>query len=85
MCHKIKTIAIVTSIVLTVIFSFAYFVKIRTGETYHGLSPIVRWKCALYTGECDDETGCHFQKIPNTGMLEYLGINELCQKNVSDY
>ena len=85
MYHNIKTIAIVTSIILTVFFSFAYFVKIRTGEAYHGLSPIVRWKCALYTGECDDETGCHFQKIPNTGILEYLGINELCQKNMSDY
>lgn len=81
MHHKIKRIAIVTSIVLTVFFSFAYFVKIRTGENYHGLSPIVRWKCALYTGECDNETGCHFTKIPNTGIWEYLGINEIPKTN----
>lgn len=50
MYHKIKRITIVTSGVLTVFFFFAYFVKIRTGETYHGLSPIFRWKCALYWG-----------------------------------
>ena len=85
MHHKIKRIAIVTSIVLTVFFFFAYFVKIRTGENYHGLSPIVRWKCALYTGECDNETGCHFTKIPKTGIMEYLGIHELRQNNESDY
>ena len=85
MYHKIKRITIVTSVVLTVFFFFAYFVKIRTGETYHGLSPIFRWKCALYWGEYDAETGCHFTKIPNTGILEYLGIHELRQNNESDY
>jgi hypothetical protein len=78
---KIKRIAIFSSIFLAVFFSFAYFVKIRTGEWNHGLSPIVRWKCALYWGECDDETGCHFTKIPNTGILEYLGINEIPGEN----
>ena len=81
MYHKIKRITIITSVVLTVFFFFTYFVKIRTGENYHGLSPIVRWKCALYYGECDDETGCHFAKIPNTGILEYLGINEISKTN----
>jgi len=81
MYHKIKRIVIFTSIFLTLFLSFAYFVKIRTGETYHGLSPIVRWKCALYFGECDDETGCHFTKIPKTGMMEYLGINEIPETN----
>ena len=81
MYHKIKRIAIVTSIFLTVFFSFSYFVKIRTGENYHGLSPIVRWKCALYYGECDDETGCHFTKIPKTGIMEYLGIHEISKTN----
>ena len=85
MYHKFKVIAIVTSIFLTVFFSFSYFVKIRTGENYHGLSPIVRWKCALYYGECDDETGCHFTKIPKTGIMEYLGIHELRQNNETEY
>lgn len=84
MYHKIKRITIVTSIFLTFFFTFAYFVKIETGERYDGLSPIVRWKCALYWGECDSETGCHFTKIPNTGILEYLGINEIPKTNESD-
>ena len=81
MYHKFKVLVIVTSIFLTVFFSFSYFVKIRTGENYHGLSPIVRWKCALYYGECDDETGCHFTKIPKTGIMEYLGIHEISKTN----
>jgi hypothetical protein len=65
--------SVLLSLWLALCFSFVYLVRIDT--EYHYLeSPVVRWKFALYYGECDAETGCHFNKIPHTGILEYLGL-----------
>lgn len=57
------------------IFAISYFVKIDTGMTC-GESPVVRWKFAIYRGECDDETGCHFSKMEENGILEYVGLKK---------
>jgi len=53
-----------------------YHVRFDTGR-YTVLEPVWRWKFAIYTGECDDETGCHFEKMPGTGLLEYVGLKEI--------
>ena len=50
--------------------------KIGTG-LYYAESPIVRWKFAIYTGECNDETGCHYLKMKETGILEYFGVKKI--------
>ena len=44
------------------------------GGGYCGESPAVRWRGAIYTGECDDETGCHYIKLSDNGLREYLGL-----------
>ena len=51
-------------------------VRFDTGR-YSVSSPVWRWKFAIYYGECDDETGCHFQKMAGTGLLEYVGLREI--------
>ena len=51
-------------------------VRLTTGR-YYAESPVVRWKFAIYTGECDDETGCHFVKMAGTGLLEYVGLKAI--------
>lgn len=43
---------------------------------YCAESLVVRWKFAIYTGECDAETGCHFYKMEGTGILEYFGFKK---------
>lgn len=53
-----------------------YYIRIGTGK-FCGSSPIVHWKFAIYTGECDDETGCFFLKMEDTGILEYLGLKKV--------
>lgn len=53
-----------------------YHIRIGTGN-FCGSSPIVHWKFAIYTGECDDETGCLFLKMEDTGILEYLGLKKI--------
>lgn len=70
---KTKFIFCVLLIMILLLFAFSYFGKLGTGE-YCAESPIVRWKFAIYTGECDDETGCHFTKMQGTGVLEYFGL-----------
>lgn len=62
--------------ILATIFSVSYFVKIDTGMTC-GESPVVRWKFAIYRGECDDETGCHFSKMEENGVAEYFGLKKI--------
>lgn len=42
-----------------------------------GESPVVRWKFAIYRGECDDETGCHFSKMEENGMAAYFGLKKI--------
>jgi hypothetical protein len=51
------------------------FTRLGTGQ-YCGESPAVRWRLAIHSGECDAETGCHYLKVENTGVLEYLGIKK---------
>jgi len=62
--------------ILVFIFTISYFVKIDTGMTC-GESPVVRWKFAIYRGECDDETGCHFSKMKENGIVEYFGLKKI--------
>ena len=50
--------------------------KIGTG-LYCGELPVVRWKFGIYRGECDDETGCHFYRMDNNGILEYFGFKKI--------
>jgi hypothetical protein len=73
---KIKSVFYIFLVVLTTVFAISYFVKIGTG-LYYADSPIVRWKFAIYTGECDDETGCHYLKMEETGVFEYFGLKEI--------
>ena len=51
-------------------------VRFDTGR-YSASSPVWRWRFAIYRGECDDETGCHFNKMEGTGLLEYVGLREI--------
>ena len=51
-------------------------VRLGTGR-YYAEQPVVRWKFAIYYGECDDETGCHFSKMDDTGPLEYFGLRPI--------
>jgi len=62
--------------ILATIAAISYFVKIDTGMTC-GESPVVRWKFAIYIGECDDETSCHFSKMEENGILEYFGLKKI--------
>ena len=50
--------------------------RIGTGR-YCGESPVVRWRLAIYTGECDDEAGCHFARLDGTGPAEYFGFRPI--------
>ncbi len=57
------------------------FIKIKT-DYYCCESPTIRWRFAIYCGECDDETGCHYIHLNNTGILEYFGLKPIpCDKN----
>lgn len=76
---KIGLISLGISSVLLI--SFAYIFKLET-DYYCCESPTYRWKFAIYCGECDDETGCHFSKIEKTGFMEYFGLWEIpCEKH----
>ena len=78
---KPKIFLYLITAILATIFAFSYFVKIGTGMTC-GESPVVRWKFAIYRGECDDETGCHFSKMEENGILEYFGLKKIsCYEN----
>ncbi len=69
-------IFIFTSILLLI----GFCLKIKTNY-YCCESPTVRWKFAIYCGECDSETGCHYSKLENTGLLEYFGYRIVdCQQ-----
>jgi hypothetical protein len=74
MSKRIKYIAGAVVVLFAVIC--IYHSRIGT-DTYCGSSPIVHWKFAIYTGECDDETGCHFLKMKDTGIMEYLGLKKV--------
>ena len=69
-------------ILLPLLFLFFAFLvvnytRIGTGR-YCNESPEVRWKFAIYAGECweDGEELCSFYKIEDTGLKEYLGLAE---------
>lgn len=73
---KTKILLYLIITILSTIFAISYFVKIDTGKTC-GESPVVRWKFAIYRGECDDETGCHFSKMEENGIAEYFGLKKI--------
>ena len=55
-----------------------YHTRIGTGR-YCTELPKVRWKFAIYAGECtdlDDGNACSYYKIEDTGLMEYLGLAE---------
>lgn len=65
-------------IFLLVIIAVLYHLRIGTGR-YCTESPELRWKFAIYAGECtdlNDGNDCSFYKIPDTGLLEYLGLRD---------
>jgi len=57
--EKLFTMIILTIFVLT--FMIDWFVKICTG-LYYLKEAVVRWKFAIYFGECDDKTFCQSLK-----------------------
>ncbi len=73
---SLKKMIIILLMLILSVSAVSYFVRIDTGK-YCGESPVVRWKFAIYIGECDAETGCHFIKMKDTGVLEYLGFKEI--------
>lgn len=72
--HKVILIGLFLFAVVTI--GIGQFVKFET-DFYCCESPTVRWKFALYCGECDGETGCRFTKIEGSGILEYLELREM--------
>ncbi|MBK5142306.1 hypothetical protein I2494_00975 [Budviciaceae bacterium BWR-B9] len=66
-------IAILSAVLFAMIFYVICYARIGTGR-YCYESPEVRWRLAIYTGECNDETGCFYAKRAGTGILEYFGI-----------
>ncbi len=62
--------------ILIAIFTIIYFIKIPKA-LYCNQSPIVRWKFAIYTGECNDETGYDFLKMKGTGFFEHLHLKNI--------
>lgn len=73
---KYPFILIFLLVIVLCIIGVSQFIKIDTNY-YCCESPTVRWKFALYCGECDDETGCHYTRLNGTGLLEYLGLREV--------
>lgn len=73
---KLKNIMIVL-VFVSVLITGTSFTRIAVGDKYCCMSPVVRWKFAIYTGECDAETGCHFHKLKGTGLLEYFGLKKI--------
>lgn len=78
---QMKKIMYFILIFASIVFLIGFFCKIETNYSCCE-SPTVRWKFALYCGECDSETGCHYSKLENTGLLEYLGLRTVdCEPN----
>lgn len=76
-----KAIVITFSLVALITLTLGFGVKINT-RYYCCESPTVRWKFAIYCGECDNETGCHYVKIKGTGVREYFGLKKIdCMPN----
>ncbi|MFT5822188.1 MAG: hypothetical protein ACI8ZM_003444 [Crocinitomix sp.] len=73
MKKRLKILAITVMVILGIT---ATFVKIETNYNCCE-SPTVRWKFAIYCGECDDETGCHYVQVADTGILEYFGLKSI--------
>ena len=65
-------------VILSSVLMAIYHIRIGTGR-YCSESPEVRWKFAVYAGECtdlNDGNDCHFYKIKDTGLMEYLGLRQ---------
>ena len=61
---------------LVIVLIVIYHARIGTGR-YCTETPEVRWKFAIYAGECwHNGEYCHFYKIEDTGLKEYLGLAE---------
>lgn len=72
-----KKISYFVLILLGLIVLNGYYNRIGTNSSYCGESPTVRWKFAIYCGECNDETGCNYIKVKGTGVLEYFGFKKI--------
>ncbi|MFN3967929.1 hypothetical protein [Flavobacterium sp.] len=71
-----KLIYLLISIIVAILL-ISYFVPINTGR-YCSESPVLRWKFAIYRGECNDVSdSCDFTKMENTGVLEYFGLKKI--------
>ena len=54
-----------------------WWVRFDGGGYCYDLTPAVRWRGAVYTGECNDETGCHYVRLDGSGLREYLGVSPI--------
>lgn len=75
MIRKRSIYLFIIFIILILGASVIWFTRIGTGR-YCFESPEVRWRLAIYLGECDDVSGCHYRKRPGTGVLEYFGLRD---------
>lgn len=78
-----KFIVITFSLVVLITLPLSLGVKINTNY-YCCESPTVRWRFAIYCGECDAETGCHYEKIKGTGVMEYLDLKGVECAQIAD-
>lgn len=73
---KSRMIFYTIGVILILITYISYTVKIYTGKNCNEL-PIIYWKFAIYTKECTEKDVYHFQKMEETGMLEYFGLKKI--------
>jgi len=75
-----KKILVLSILLIGFLLYGVYNARIGTGMYYAEFS-IVRWKFAIYIGECNDETGCNYLKLENNGFLEWIGIHKIKLSN----
>ena len=66
-------------VIIVFIFVVIPFIKLPLGNKYCCEQPLVRWKFAVYYGECwegEGGDGCKFTKIEGTGWREYFGLKD---------
>jgi hypothetical protein len=80
-----KTI-IILGIIAVIVFVLIPFIRLSIGNKYCCEQSLVRWKYAIYYGECwegEGGDGCKFTKIEGTGWREYFGLKDFecpCEK-----
>ena len=74
-------------LIVIILVSLIPFARLPVGGKLCCEQPLVRWKYAIYYGECwegEGGGGCDFKKIEGTGWREYFGLKNIecpCDKN----